>query len=135
MGNPAHFEIFRDTKNQFRFRLRAPNGEIIGVSEAYTQKENCKKGIDAVKEYARYAGLQDLTLLIGQKPTDVEPVQEAPAQYTETYNGWVIIRVKLGPFHPPAMQHECIYIAYKNEHTILGIDIYDLKADIDEAER
>ena len=63
MGNPAHYEIFRDAQNEFRFRLRAPNGENIAVSEAYTSKENCKKGIEAVRKYAKYATLQDLTLV------------------------------------------------------------------------
>ncbi|MEM2385876.1 MAG: hypothetical protein QXO67_02730 [Candidatus Bathyarchaeia archaeon] len=56
-----------------------------------------------------------------------------PAQYVETYKGWIIVKVK-NALHPPAMHHEWIYIAYKNETVILGVDLPDLKADIDEAE-
>jgi len=28
------FEIYKDSKGKFRFRLKAPNGEIIAVGEA-----------------------------------------------------------------------------------------------------
>ena len=54
---------------------------------------------------------------------------EKPAEYVQTYRGWIIIKVK-DYFHPPG-----IYVAYKNETVILGVDLPDLIADIDEAER
>ena len=62
----AYFEIFIEKgedpeKQRYRFRLRAPNGEIIAASEAYESKQNCKDGIEAVRTYAKYAMLQDLT--------------------------------------------------------------------------
>jgi uncharacterized protein YegP (UPF0339 family) len=62
-GMPAQFEIFKDKANppQFRFRLKAPNNEIIAVSEAYTTKEACKEGIESVRKNAPNAILQDLT--------------------------------------------------------------------------
>jgi len=40
MGNPK-FEVYKDAAGEFRFRLKAPNGEIIAVSEGYTTKANC----------------------------------------------------------------------------------------------
>ena len=43
------FEIFKDKKRQFRFRLKARNGKIICTSESYTTKQMCKKGIRSVK--------------------------------------------------------------------------------------
>jgi len=58
----AYFEIFLDKEGKHRFRFRAPNGEIIAASEAYESKQNCKDGIEAVRMYAKYAMLQDLTL-------------------------------------------------------------------------
>ncbi|MBQ4253249.1 MAG: YegP family protein [Erysipelotrichaceae bacterium] len=42
------FEIYRDKKGEFRFRLKARNGEIILASEGYTAKPSCKKGIASV---------------------------------------------------------------------------------------
>ena len=46
------FEIYVDKAGEFRFRLKATNGQIIAVSEGYTSMANCKKGIDSVKKNA-----------------------------------------------------------------------------------
>ena len=43
------FEIFVGTDKQYYFRLKAPNGEIIGWSEGYTQKHNAKNGTESVR--------------------------------------------------------------------------------------
>lgn len=48
----ATFEIFNGRDNQYYFRLKAPNAEIILVSEGYTTKENCRNGISSVKTNA-----------------------------------------------------------------------------------
>ena len=49
------FQIFKDTKGEFRFRLYAKNGEIIlRSSEGYTTKQNCQNGIVAVKGNSPY---------------------------------------------------------------------------------
>ena len=45
--NPK-FEIYSDKAGQFRFRLKASNGQNILASEGYTTKDSCKKGIDSV---------------------------------------------------------------------------------------
>jgi len=55
------FEIFKDKNNEYRFRLLAPNGEIIATGEGYSTKSNCKDGINNVKEYAPIAQIKDLT--------------------------------------------------------------------------
>jgi uncharacterized protein YegP (UPF0339 family) len=49
------FEWFCDKAGQFRFRLKAANGEIVAVSEGYTSKEACVKGIESVKKNAPIA--------------------------------------------------------------------------------
>ncbi len=54
------FEIFKDSAGKFRWRLRAPNGEPIAVSEAYNSKDSCENGIRSVKENAPKATIQDL---------------------------------------------------------------------------
>jgi uncharacterized protein len=46
------FEIFVDSSGEYRFRLKAPNGEIIAASQGYTTKANCENGIESVKKFA-----------------------------------------------------------------------------------
>lgn len=54
MTNPK-FELYQDKAGQYRFRLKARNGKIIGVSEGYTSKAGCQNGIDSVKANAPLA--------------------------------------------------------------------------------
>jgi len=56
------FEIFKGAAGKFRFRLRAPNGEIIATGEAYESKDGCKKGIASIKENAPNAKIKDLAV-------------------------------------------------------------------------
>ena len=46
------FEIYTDKAGEFRFRLKARNGEIIATSEGYKTKDNCENGIQSVKKNA-----------------------------------------------------------------------------------
>jgi uncharacterized protein len=46
----GRFEIFQDAKDEYRFRLKAKNGEIIASSEGYNSKQACKKGITSVRK-------------------------------------------------------------------------------------
>ena len=43
------FELYKDTANQYRFRLKAGNGEKILASEGYTSKSGAQNGIASVK--------------------------------------------------------------------------------------
>lgn len=47
--NPK-FEIYLDKANEFRFRLKAKNDQIIATSEGYTKITNCIKGIESVQK-------------------------------------------------------------------------------------
>ncbi len=49
------FEWYTDKAGKFRFRLKAGNGEIIAVSEAYESKDACFNGIESVKKNAAAA--------------------------------------------------------------------------------
>ena len=49
------FEIYVDNAGEFRFRLKATNGEIIAASEGYKAKESCENGIQSVRENAPVA--------------------------------------------------------------------------------
>ena len=44
------FECYKDKAGEYRFRLKAGNGEIILSSEGYTQKASCDNGIASVKK-------------------------------------------------------------------------------------
>lgn len=46
------FELYQDKMGEFRFRLKAKNGEIIAVSEGYKSKPACLNAIDSVKKNA-----------------------------------------------------------------------------------
>jgi hypothetical protein len=48
----AKFEVFQNKQGQYQFHLKAPNGEIIAASEAYTGKDGCMNGIESVKKNA-----------------------------------------------------------------------------------
>lgn len=56
----AKFEVYTDSKGEYRFRLKAPNGEIIAASEGYTSKQACLNGIDAIKKYALNANVEEV---------------------------------------------------------------------------
>lgn len=57
----AKFEIFQDKAGEFRFRLKAANGEVIASSQGYTTKASAQKGIDSVKANASGAAVVDTT--------------------------------------------------------------------------
>ena len=51
----------KETATGIKFNLLATNGQIIGVSEVYSGKEACLKGIESVKKNAEIANLEDQT--------------------------------------------------------------------------
>ena len=56
------FEIYKDAKGEFRWRLKATNGQIIGTSgEGYVAKADCKHGIELIQKNAATATIEDAT--------------------------------------------------------------------------
>jgi uncharacterized protein len=49
--NPK-FEIYLDKAGEYRFRLKARNGEVIASSEGYKSKKGCSNGIESVRQNA-----------------------------------------------------------------------------------
>ncbi|MFN3960150.1 MAG: YegP family protein [Parvularculaceae bacterium] len=47
---PAQFELYKDKKGEFRFRLKAGNGEIVLSSEGYKDRAGAVNGIESVKK-------------------------------------------------------------------------------------
>ena len=56
--NPK-FEMYTDKAGEFRFRLKARNGEIILSSEGYKAKASCKNGIESVRKNASEAKVEE----------------------------------------------------------------------------
>ena len=46
------FEIYLDKAGEYRFRLKATNGQVIAVSEGYKAEASCVNGIESVKKNA-----------------------------------------------------------------------------------
>ncbi len=59
VANPK-FEVYADKAGEFRFRLKARNGEIIAVGEGYKAKDSCLNGIDSVRRNAPDASVEKL---------------------------------------------------------------------------
>jgi uncharacterized protein YegP (UPF0339 family) len=51
----SKFEWYKDKAGKFRFRLLAPNGQIIAEGQGYESKEACLDGIGSVKKNAPIA--------------------------------------------------------------------------------
>ena len=52
------FEIYKDKAGEFRFRLKATNGQVICASEGYKAIASCKNGIESVKKNAADAPIE-----------------------------------------------------------------------------
>jgi len=55
------FEVYTDKAGEFRFRLKATNGQVIAVSEGYKALASCLNGIESVKKNAVDADIVDET--------------------------------------------------------------------------
>lgn len=58
-SNPK-FELYRDKAGAFRFRLKARNGAIIAVSDAYAARAGAISGMESVKKNAPGAKVERL---------------------------------------------------------------------------
>ena len=56
----AKFEVYKDAKGEFRWRLIASNGQMIATGgEGYKTKESAKNGIESVKKNAPTATIEE----------------------------------------------------------------------------
>ena len=53
------FEMYQDKAGEFRFRLKARNGQIIATSEGYAAKASCENGIESVRKNAPEAEVEE----------------------------------------------------------------------------
>ena len=95
------FELYKDASGSYRFRLKASNGQVIAVGEAYESKASALNGIESVRKNAgdaasgRPDGLTPCTRPLGTAPltsmtswprstTSSIPTGLPPAQYRAT---------------------------------------------------
>jgi uncharacterized protein YegP (UPF0339 family) len=57
----AKFEVYRDNAGEFRFRLKASNGQVIANGEGYKTKAGVLTGIASIKRSAADAAFIDLS--------------------------------------------------------------------------
>ena len=56
------FEVYRDKRGEFRWQLKALNGQIIAASsESYEERADCQKAVDRIKQGAAKAKVEDET--------------------------------------------------------------------------
>ena len=46
------FEVYLDKAGEYRFRLKAANGQIIATGEGYKAKKSCLNGIESIRKNA-----------------------------------------------------------------------------------
>jgi uncharacterized protein len=60
-GGKLKFEIYEDAKKEYRWRLKAANGEILATSsEGYKTKASAEHAIDLITKGAKNARVEEL---------------------------------------------------------------------------
>ena len=56
-----YFEMYKDQKKEWRFRLRAHTKEVVATSESYKRKIDCKREITQIMGRAGNAEIKETT--------------------------------------------------------------------------
>ncbi len=56
----ARFEVYEDKSGDFRFRLKAGNGEVVATGQGYSSKAGAKAGCEAVQRAAAAAEIVEV---------------------------------------------------------------------------
>ena len=59
-AKPGSFEVYQDKAGEYRFKLKAANGQVIAVSEGYKSKDSCLKGVESIKRSSKEAPVKEL---------------------------------------------------------------------------
>ena len=90
LSNPK-YELFTDSASEFRFNLKAANGEIIAVSESYETKQGVLKGVEAVQRSCD-AEIKDLTIdQATREKQEIEGIEEVCKEPTPGVNNTVLL--------------------------------------------
>ena len=81
--NPK-FEVYKDKRGEFRYRLKSGNGQIVGVGEGYKDKAGVTNGIKSIKKNAPEAQIVDEAVeakpAAKKAPAAKSPAKKAPAK-------------------------------------------------------
>ena len=77
---PAKFEVYLDKSNQYRFRLKAANGEPIASGESYPDRKSVLKGIASIQKNAPTAAIIDTTVEKKEAKPKAAAKAKAPAK-------------------------------------------------------
>jgi uncharacterized protein YegP (UPF0339 family) len=61
MGTNDTFEIFKDAAGQYRWQLKASNGEIVATSEAYVSRQDAVASAHKLHEWASNTPVKNVT--------------------------------------------------------------------------
>lgn len=53
------FEVYKDKKGEYRFRFKAPNGQVMFSGQNYKQKTSVTNAIESIKKNAGDAVIDD----------------------------------------------------------------------------
>lgn len=71
------FEVYKDAQGKHRFRLKAGNGQIIAVGEAYESMAACLNGIESIRTNATSATVVDMTAAAPSAKSGAKPMVKA----------------------------------------------------------
>jgi uncharacterized protein len=94
----ATIEVVKGTNGQFRFRIRANNGEIIATGESYKQKQKVMQTLRSLKS-AVNGKVVDLT---APKPAAKPPAKKTAAKANRKTTGKAKTAAKKAPVKPAA---------------------------------
>jgi uncharacterized protein YegP (UPF0339 family) len=89
LTNPK-YELFTDVASEYRFNLKAVNGEIIAASEGYETKDGALNGIEAVQRSCD-AEIEDLTVTQVAEEEETEAVEEVCKEPAAGVNNTVLL--------------------------------------------
>lgn len=75
------FVVSKDAAGEYRWVLKAPNGEVISdSSEGYKALKDCVNGLNLVIKYGKAAAIEDLTgeMKSAKKPAAKKAAKAAP---------------------------------------------------------
>ncbi len=92
------YQIYRDAKQEFRWRLLDEDGQIIAVSgEGHPSNQECRAEIDRVKERSQTAGFDDssdsqyqcrMAISDGKDTNTITLHEDSMPDHPNHYNGW-----------------------------------------------
>ena len=74
------YQVYKDKRGEFRFRLIATNGRIIAVGEGYKAMKSCLNGIESIRKNAPEATVDDQSLV---RKSAAEKAAEKPVEKEE----------------------------------------------------